>query len=197
MLVQRIGCAGLALVALLCAFVALELLRGPRPEVTYPDPATSPYRLPWPAGVERVCAQGNRGVVSHYEGRGEFSWDFAMPVGSPVCAAREGVVERVVQHHTARGRDQPNNAVVVRHADGTAAHYLHLRREGSRVAVGQRVRRGEVIAESGNVGRSMFPHLHFHVTGPDGNTLPVSFGELSRDGVPRMLRRYRSGNAAP
>lgn len=195
MLVQRLGCAGLLAVALLIALAALELFSGPRPEVDYPDPATTPYRLPWPAGVERTCAQGNRGVVSHYEGRGEFSWDFAMPVGSPVCAARAGVVERVVEHHTARGREQPNNLIVVRHDDGTAGHYLHLRQGGSRVAVGQRVRQGDVIAASGNVGRSLLPHLHFHVTGPDGTTLPISFREVRPDGVPRMLRRYRSANA--
>ena len=65
----------------------------------------------------------------------------------------------------------------------------------SRVAVGQRVRQGDVIAASGNVGRSLLPHLHFHVTGPDGTTLPISFREVRPDGVPRMLRRYRSTNA--
>ncbi|MGI8603123.1 MAG: hypothetical protein ACR2OZ_08995 [Verrucomicrobiales bacterium] len=67
---------------------------GPRNLGRYPDRARSPYRLPWPAGVAHICAQGNRGVVSH-RGAEEFAYDFSMPVGSPVCAARAGIVTKV------------------------------------------------------------------------------------------------------
>ncbi|MEZ6189509.1 MAG: M23 family metallopeptidase [Planctomycetota bacterium] len=197
MLIHRVGCAGLLAGLALLGFLAFELFTGPRPEVRYLAPEASPYRLPWPAGVRRFCVQGNRGVVSHYEGQGEFSWDFAMPVGSPVCAARAGVVELVVEHHTARGSDQPNNRVVVVHEDGTRAHYLHLRQGGALVEVGQRVAQGEQIAESGNVGRSLLPHLHFHVIQPGGAFQPVSFREVPGDGVPRMFHTYRSQNPAP
>jgi murein DD-endopeptidase MepM/ murein hydrolase activator NlpD len=155
----------------------------------------SPYRLPWPEGVSRLCIQGNQGIVSH-KGRGRYSFDFVMPVGAPVCAARAGLVVTVEVSHAGRGNRAPNNKIGVRHDDGTLAWYLHLKQGGARVRVGESVRQGQVIAASGNVGRSLLPHLHFHVSDGAGATLPIRFSDVDRDGgLPRMLRRYRSGNA--
>ncbi|MBI5369528.1 MAG: M23 family metallopeptidase [Planctomycetes bacterium] len=189
-----VGVAGGLLGVFLLACVAPT---GPEDPASYPPRAESPYLLPWPAGVLRFCVQGNRGVVSH-RGRERFAYDFAMPVGSQVCAARAGTVMRVVVTHTGRGTDKPNNLIGVDHGDGTTGWYLHLRKGGSRVAVGERVLSGQVIAESGNVGRSMLPHLHFHVTGADGATQPVTFRDVAADyGIPRMFSFYRSGNRAP
>ncbi len=173
------------------ALTALALFTGPSPDDTYPPRAASPYRLPWPAGVERFCIQGNRGVVSHH-GPGRFAWDFTMPVGSPVCAARAGTVTRVVEHHDGNGNRAPNNLVAIDHGDGTTAYYLHMRKGGALVEVGQKVARGERIAESGNVGRSMTPHLHFHVRGAAG-TIPITFAEVGERGIPRAGRSYRAG----
>ncbi len=164
----------------------------------FPPAAESPYLLPWPAGVDRQCIQGVRGIVSH-KGDESFAWDFAMPVGSAVVAARGGTVTRVVVVHEGRGTDAPNNRVVVDHGDGTSGCYLHLEKGGSLVAVGDVVRRGQPIARSGNVGRSLVPHLHFQVVDRSGRTIPVSFADESvraDRGVPRMFRRYRSANAA-
>jgi murein DD-endopeptidase MepM/ murein hydrolase activator NlpD len=72
--------------------------------------------------------------------------------------------------------------------------YAHLRQGGSLVRTGQLVARGEPLGLSGNVGLSMLPHLHFHVQSRS-HTLPVSFADVPGDGVPRMFRRYTSGNA--
>lgn len=178
-----------------CATVAvagtgIALLTGPENLDDYPKQAGSPYQLPWAAGVERICVQGNRGFVSHHGG-GRFAWDFAMPVGSKVCAARAGTVVRSIDHHAERGNRKPNNLVAIKHSDGTVASYLHLRNGGSLVKVGQVVEQGEAIAESGNVGRSMMPHLHFHVR-EGQRTIPVSFVDVPSDkGVPRTGKRYR------
>jgi murein DD-endopeptidase MepM/ murein hydrolase activator NlpD len=60
------------------------------------------------------------------------------------------------------------------------------------------VQRGQRIAASGNVGRSMMPHLHFHVTTKDGDYLPTSFADVQGDrGIPRMFKMYTSGNNGP
>lgn len=180
-----------ALVAVTATGTGIALLSGPTDLSQYPVPDVSPYQLPWKAGVDRLCVQGNRGFVSH-QGVGRFAWDFAMPVGSDVCAARGGVVVRVVDHHEKRGNEMPNNLVAVDHGDGTVGNYLHLRKGGALVVVGQNVEQGERIAESGNVGRSMMPHLHFHVRKGEG-TIPVSFVDVATDkGVPRTGKRYRA-----
>lgn len=184
---------GLLLSALTLGLTS-SCLTGPRDLSKYPDPKSSPYKLPWKDGETRFCVQGNWGVVSHRD-HGEFSYDFYMPVGSIVCAARGGVVTRVVQKHTGNGTTMPNNKVVIRHKDGSYGSYLHLVKGGSLVKVGQTVRQGEPIAKSGNVGRSMLPHLHFHVTGPSKETIPVTFTDVKQDrGIPRMFKFYRSGN---
>jgi len=81
--------------------------------------------------------------------------DFAMPIGTPVTAPANGVVERV-SNHRAAGR-----YVVIRHDNGYRTRYLHLSRP--LVKQGERVTMGERIALSGNTGRSTGPHLHYEV----------------------------------
>jgi murein DD-endopeptidase MepM/ murein hydrolase activator NlpD len=189
----RSGCATAVVLGLALLGTLLDGVTGPQDPASYPDRATSPYLLPWAGGERHLCAQGNRGLVSHRESDGEHAWDFAMPVGTPVHAARAGTVRRVVDTNEGNGPDRPNNLVAIDHGDGTVGWYLHLMKGGARVTVGERVEQGQLVALSGHVGRSMFPHLHVHVT-RDGRTIPISFRDVEGDGIPRMLRGYASGN---
>ncbi len=184
------GCTAL----LLGAVVLFCLFTGPRDLLQFPPPDASPYVLPWPEGIRYFCVQGVRGVVSH-RGAGEFGYDFYMPVGADVSAARAGEVVRVVQHHDGNGRNWPNNVILIDHGDGTRACYAHIKQNGAYVAEGDVVEQRQVIAASGNVGNSMMPHLHFHVTDMETwHTIPVSFRDVKRDrGVPRMFRWYTAG----
>jgi hypothetical protein len=81
-------------------------------------------------------------------------------------------------------RTVPGNYVVVDIGGGRHAGYAHLQPSSLRVAVGDRVRRGQVIGLLGNSGNSDLPHLHFQVT--DG---PIFFGA---DGVAYEFRSFRS-----
>ncbi len=176
------------------ALAIVGSLTGPEDLRTYPPAENSPYVLPWDSGVVRFCIQGNRGIASHHPGDGIHAWDFVMPVGSKVRAARGGRVTTVIDHHDGRGNRMPNNRIVVDHGDGTHASYLHLRKGGARVAVGESVKQGAILGESGNVGRSLLPHLHFQVA-REGQTIPVTFRDSSvthHQGVPRMGALYRS-----
>ena len=187
----------IGVVLLLVAAILYALFTGPRNLSQYPPSAASPYYLPWPAGITRRCVQGNRGVVSH-RGFDEFSYDFAMPVGSEVCAARPGVVTFVIDSYDGNGINAENNCIAIRHEDATYGWYLHIKKGGAAVKKGDAVERGQRIAASGNVGRSMLPHLHFHVHDKDYNHLPVTFADVPTDlGIPRMFKRYTSQNAAP
>lgn len=187
------GCA----TVVLTGFVLLGLgLTGPDDLSKYPDPKTSPYLLPWAGGETHLCVQGNRGVVSHHD-KGQYAYDFAMKVGTVITAARAGTVVKVVQNHDGQGRSAPNNLVVVKHDDGTHGHYLHIKKGGSLVVKGQSVKQGQPVAFSGNVGKSLLPHLHFHVTDAKWRMIPMVFHDVKTDrGIPRMFKRYTSGNRA-
>ena len=82
--------------------------------------------------------------------------DFAAAIGPPVWSVADGTVTRAVRGDRAAG-----NFVFVRHANGIETGYLHLSRFAEGVRVGARVKQKQVIAYSGNTGRSTGPHLHF------------------------------------
>lgn len=147
-----------------------------------PDDAV--YALPFAAGQRARLIQGPRGRFSHQAGsRDEQALDWALPEGTPVLAARGGVVIAVRQDSTHGGAGEQfrdcANYVVIRHADHTCAEYLHLRPGGARVRLGDTVQAGQLIGLSGNTGLSTTPHLHFALfTTLDGRTrqsFPVKF----------------------
>ena len=81
--------------------------------------------------------------------------DIAVPTGSPVFSAGTGVV-------TKAGRNGGYGLMVeVTHSNGTITRYAHLSRIMCRK--GDNVGPGEMLAESGNTGRSTGPHLHFEI----------------------------------
>ena len=171
----RRGRIGLALVVCAVAFVGLSYLSQSPPCLGYPDPRTSPYVLPYPVGQTYPLHQGNCSTGGHH-GVCRYSYDFLMPIGSPVTAAREGVVVQTLEGFPDGGPSE--NWVKIRHADGTLAAYSHL--HSVLVKVGQSVRAGDLIALSGNSGQTGgVPHLHFHVTPCSEpvscGTLPVTF----------------------
>ena len=129
------------------------------------EPATADsYILPYPEGNNYKLLQGYDGPYGH-KGHTEFAYDFKMPIGSPVIAARAGDVVKVVESNQ-DGTRKPGeeNVVVIRHSDGTFARYYHLTKDGALVSVGDKIVQGAKIALSGNSGASAGPHLHFDVT---------------------------------
>lgn len=97
--------------------------------------------------------------------------DLAVPVGSDVRASGGGLVGET-------GSDSSYGVfVMLRHPDGYETMYGHLSR--LLVARGDRVREGQVIALSGNSGRSTAPHLHFEVRRGGRSVDPLS---LVREG---------------
>lgn len=160
---------------------------------------TYQYALPFAPGGNWRVLQGYGSKFSH-TGLETWTIDFDMPEGSPVHAARGGMVVRTESRHDhacwERGCGRYANFIVILHGDGTTGEYYHLRKEGVVVAPGERVRRGQLIGYSGNTGRSTMPHLHFGVyratTWGRTQSLPVTF--RSAEGVSQGLRpgrRYR------
>jgi len=153
------------------------------------------YAFPYAAGRSYRILQGYGARFSH-RGLEEFAIDFDMAEGTPVHAARAGIVARIEERNN-RGcwRDgcgKYANYIVVLHSDGTTGEYYHLQQNGALVEVGERVERGQKIGLSGNTGHTALPHLHFAVYRPTtwGNTQSIPIRFRSADGV---ISRPRNG----
>ena len=136
------------------------------------------YNLPFPEGKSHVLSQGNKTDYTHNTSISNYAFDFAMPEGSYVAAARGGIVGYVEENNSKSGEDinliKKSNRIIVCHDDGTIAVYAHLKKNGAIVEIGDRVFAGQVIGLSGNTGFSSSPHLHFTVA--IGNrSIPIRF----------------------
>ena len=150
---------------------------------TFGDPGathrpSSLYRVPFAVANDFPVTQAYPDVSTHNTPDSFHAVDMAMPVGTDIFAARGGTVIDVAYTNFRGGldreRDAPaSNLVRILHDDGTYAIYAHLSWNSIRVRAGDRVERGDYIADSGNTGFTSGPHLHFAVVRNAG-TQPVS-----------------------
>ncbi|MDR1935932.1 MAG: M23 family metallopeptidase [Candidatus Accumulibacter sp.] len=126
------------------------------------------YRLPYPDGSAYMIGQAYGGpITTHTTPESRYAVDIGMPQGTPVLAARDGIVIYTEAGQTAGGLT-PNmlgkaNEVRIQHIDGTIAVYAHLAHGGVFVHPGQQVTAGTQIGLTGSTGYSSGPHLHFAV----------------------------------
>ena len=93
--------------------------------------------------------------------------DFSVRLGTPVRVTGDGVVV-AVQQQRGLGR-----VVKIDHGDGVMTVYAHL--DKALVKKGSLVKRGEIIAKSGNSGRSTAPHLHYEIRIGGRSVNPLSY----------------------
>jgi murein DD-endopeptidase MepM/ murein hydrolase activator NlpD len=187
------------------ALLSLDLLEdGSTPFLEYQyrylagDPAARhrpqfAYRVPYAVATEHPVTQAYPNIATHTTPDSYYAVDVAMPIGTDIMAARGGVVFDTAASNFRGGldpvRDGPAaNVIRILHDDGTYAIYAHLNTNSIRVRPGDRVQRGQYIADSGNTGFSTGPHLHFVVVrnvGMDIESLPVTFmGQNAASVVP-------------
>lgn len=94
----------------------------------------------------------SRGLSSYHAGI-----DYRADTGTAVAAAAEGRVIEITRGWAGGF----GISVLVDHGQGQTSRYAHL--SSTAVSVGSDVSQGQVIAYSGNTGRSTGPHLHFEV----------------------------------
>jgi murein DD-endopeptidase MepM/ murein hydrolase activator NlpD len=156
------------------------------------------YLMPYASGKSYRVLQGYGSRFSH-TGLEQYSVDFQMVEGTPVHAARSGVVATIEESHSRGcwedGCGRFANYIVILHDDDTTGEYYHLQQNGALVSPGDYVTAGDVIGLSGNTGHTTMPHLHFgvyraHTWGRE-QSIPVRF--LTADGIidrPRRGGRY-------
>lgn len=108
----------------------------------------------------RPVSGGSISANGYYPSSGRFhgAIDYAVPLGTPVYAAAEGVVMI-----TANLTDSYGTHIVIRHSNGLQTYYAHGTRGSICVSPGQVVKKGQLIMKSGSTGNSEGPHLHFEV----------------------------------
>lgn len=97
--------------------------------------------------------------------------DFVADTGTQVLASAGGVVQ------TAEYHPQYGNLIEIDHGNDFTSRYAHLSKIN--VKQGQVVKRGQLIAASGNTGRSTGPHLHFEVRFKGAAQNPARFLQQS------------------
>ena len=95
--------------------------------------------------------------------------DWAVVVGTSVCAAADGTVEKAYLS------DSYGYNILVNHGNGLKTRYAHLSK--ILINLGDTVEQGRIIGLSGNTGDSTGPHLHFEVIQNDKHVNPLNFLE--------------------
>lgn len=149
--------------------------------------ADAVYYPPIAAGSRYLVSQSFGGEFSHQDEQNRYAVDIAMPIGTPVHAARGGIVMDVEDDFYKHGIEQAYkgraNSVRILHDDGSMAIYAHLALEKAQVYRGMQVTVGQMIAHSGNTGYSSGPHLHFAVQVNKGMSLSsVPFNFINSQG---------------
>lgn len=155
------------------------------------------YSLPYAYNKAHWLVQGYYSSFSH---RNRAALDFRMKRGTPVHAARNGVVIRVKEDGVKGGWNKKyradGNYIIIQHDDSSKAGYWHLQHEGAIVNHGDTINQGQLIGYSGKTGYALFPHLHFLVWRFDkeGNWIPTATRFKTSKGIRylRPLRKYRN-----
>ncbi len=157
------------------------------------------YTIPYQDGEQYPIGQAYGGKFSHYMKGKTHAIDFTMDEGTPICAAREGVVIFVKDDSNKNGKtikfQNYGNYITIYHEDGSMANYFHIKKSGSKVKIGDKVNAGEIIALSGNTGWSSGPHLHFQVFSfnedMEMKSIPTKFRQA--DGKAIILKLSKEG----
>ena len=186
----------------------------------YSPAKDSIYVLPYPIGREYGISQGNCGIYTHkrdflngVHGDLRYAYDFEIPIGQDITAARSGEVLTIEERYEDYTNDiWQTNYIQILHDDGTIGVYLHFTKNGVLVDVGDEIKQGVKIGIAGATGYvGYIPHLHFHVFekehksctlyGTDDSeynfkgckTLPITFKNAEPLDIPPLnSKRYKA-----
>lgn len=180
--------------------------------VSFSDPQTQTrhnddyrYLFPYAHGQKFEVGQSHNGSFSHTDDGNRYAVDFTTAIGTPVHAARDGLVVFVKEDSRRGGQSSQYatdaNMIIIMHSDYTLAYYVHLQHNGALVDIGAQIKAGQHIAFSGNTGISSGPHVHFDVHLPTANggsrSIPVTFISANGEVVTRPQEGFYYYSAHP
>ncbi len=117
--------------------------------------------------------------------------DLGCDRGTPVYATGDGTVEKAVSEGYNGGF---GHMVLLDHEFGYKTRYAHL--SDVLVRPGEKVRRGQLIARTGNTGRSTGPHLHYEVLHKNTPVNPINYfnRNMSAEEYERLMENMRDTN---
>ncbi|MFU8790359.1 MAG: peptidoglycan DD-metalloendopeptidase family protein [Methylobacter sp.] len=149
--------------------------------------AIASYLPPIAPDAAFQISQAFGGSFSHTDAQNHYAVDIVMPVGTPIYAAKAGVVVETENDFYKGGDNKAYsseaNNIRILHDDGAMSVYAHLELETAQVYPGMTVAAGQLIGHSGNTGFTTGPHLHFAVQVNRGMELvSVPFNFINQSG---------------
>lgn len=110
--------------------------------------------------------------------------DFAVNTGTPVYATADGVVEI-----TRKSKEGSGNFMRIQHSFGFSSSFSHLKE--FKVANGEFVEKGQLVAISGNTGMSSGPHLHYEVRFVGRSLNPITFVQWDNENFESIFTKEK------
>lgn len=132
-----------------------------------------------------VCTQSSGGHLTHFAHTSTYhAVDFRCPVGTPVVAPFDCVVSDIRNDSNNSGVRVEDlfswNSMMVKSSEHEQVYceFVHLRKDSMRFKVGDTVKKGDILCESGDVGFCPEPHLHFEMhasSDPGADSIAIHF----------------------
>ena len=138
-----------------------------------------------------LLAAGKKPLINpfHRTMREHHGVDYLIPEGTAVFATADGTVKSLSEKNSSHGK-----AITIDHENGYETSYSHLL--DIRVRKGQEVKRGDIIALSGNSGLSFVPHLHYEVRFRNQTVNPIHYfnKDLSPESYLKLMEELKVTN---
>jgi hypothetical protein len=148
--------------------------------------------------LDFVYTKDRRMLFSGAGGLGSKNEDYYC-FGQPLLAPADGTVVRAEQGYDDNlpgkptGDPSEGNVIVINHGNGESSMMDHLKQNSLKVKRGDKVKQGDVIAECGNSGSGLAPHVHYELQRTPGQLLPAQFVDYIADGKPVASGEPRKG----
>ena len=147
--------------------LVLEPLAQPMLKPPAASAFVSPGKMMWPVSGRASSGFGKRGKRRFHAGI-----DIPMPKGTPILAAKDGVVLETCTTQNKKYRGY-GNVVLIQHGNGLVSMYAHCL--SISVKPGQQIKQGDVVGLVGNTGRTTTHHVHFEVRSNGKAVNPMSY----------------------